>query len=67
MAGYQFRWLVHVSHTREDEAPVADGSPEVRGLGADGAVQERLERRRHGGEPRRPRVRMESLVETANS
>lgn len=34
---------------REDESPVADGSPEVCGLGADGAVQERLERCRHGG------------------
>ncbi|KAE8773123.1 hypothetical protein D1007_54766 [Hordeum vulgare] len=34
--------------------PVADGSPEMRGLGGDGAVEEGLERRRHGGagEPR---------------
>ena len=39
---------------RDDEAPVGDGAPEVAGLGADGAVQERLERRRHG-EIRYPR------------
>ena len=35
---------------REDDAPVGDGSPEVRRLGAHWAVQERLERRRHGGQ-----------------
>ena len=35
---------------REDDAPVGDGAPEVGGLWAHGAVQERLERRRHGGE-----------------
>jgi len=33
---------------REDDAPVGDGSPEVGRLGAHWAVQERLERRRHG-------------------
>ena len=37
---------------REDDAPVGDGAPEVGGLGAHGAVQERLERRRHGGSSR---------------
>ena len=36
---------------REDDAPVGDGSPEVGRLGAHWAVQERLERRRHGGRP----------------
>lgn len=35
---------------REDDAPVGDGSPEVGRLGAHWAVQERLERRRHGGQ-----------------
>jgi hypothetical protein len=33
---------------RDDEAPVRDGAPEVGSLGTDGAVPERLERRRHG-------------------
>lgn len=41
---------------REDDAPVGDGSPEVGRLGAHWAVQERLERRRHGGQAEtRPR------------
>jgi hypothetical protein len=40
---------------REDDAPVGDGAPEVGGLGAHGAVQERLERRRHGGDRGRGR------------
>lgn len=34
---------------RDDEAPVGDRAPEVGGLGANRAVPERLERRRHGG------------------
>jgi hypothetical protein len=33
---------------REDDAPVGDGAPKVRRLGAHRAVQERLERPRHG-------------------
>ena len=47
IARYHLRRLVQVNQTREDEAPVSDGAPEVGGLGADGAVHERLERRRH--------------------
>jgi hypothetical protein len=49
IAGYHLRRLLGVRHTREDDAPVGDRAPEVGGLGAHGAVQERLERRRHGG------------------
>jgi len=33
---------------RKHETPVCDGTPEVGGLGADRAVEEGLERRRHG-------------------
>lgn len=41
---------------REDEAPVSDGTPEVGGPGADGAVPERLRRRRHARESAPPEL-----------
>lgn len=60
-ARQRMRWTnpdgVDRSTYREDDAPVGDGSPEVGRLGAHWAVQERLERRRHGWRRARRRGR----------